>query len=98
MNELLAAAGIAGSKCEELLSCAHASDFVDLDAALSDVDAPENLVNAIATLPRISGGVEALDAASAALAAAASPMGACRELRALFESGAKSGLCRQPCG
>lgn len=51
MNELLAAAGIAGSKREELLSCVHASDFVDLDAALSDVDAPENLVNAIATLP-----------------------------------------------
>lgn len=92
MNELLAAAGIAGSKCEELLSCVHASDFVDLDAALSDVDAPENLVNAIATLPRISGGVEALDAASAALAAAGIADGGVSELRALFESAQKAGF------
>ena len=92
MNELLAAAGIAGSKREELLSCVHASDFVDLDAALSDVDASENLVNAIATLPRISGGVEALNAASAALAAAGIVDGGVSELRALFESAQKAGF------
>lgn len=92
MNELLAAAGIAGSKREELLSCVHASDFVDLDAALSDVDAPENLVSAIATLPRVSGGVEALNAASAALAAAGIADGGVSELRALFESAQKAGF------
>ena len=69
----------------------HASDFVDLDAALSDVDAPENLVNAIATLPRISGGVEALDAASAALAAAGIADGACRSAR-VVRVGAKAGF------
>ena len=91
MNELLAAASIAGSKREELLSCVHASDFVDLDAALSDVDAPENLVNAIATLPRVSGGVEALNAASAALAAGIAD-GGVSELRALFESAQKAGF------
>ena len=92
MNELLAAAGIAGSKREELLSCVHASDFVDLDAALSDVNAPENLVDAIATLPRISGGVEALNVASAALAAAGIADGGVSELRALFESAQKAGF------
>ena len=92
MNELLAAAGIAGSKREELLSCVHASDFVDLDAALSGVDAPENLVNAIATLPRVSGGVEALNAASAALSAAGIADGGVSELRALFEPAQKAGF------
>ena len=49
-------------------------------------------MSAIATLPRISGGVEALNAASAALAAAGIADGGVSELRALFGSAQKAGF------
>ncbi len=92
MNELLAAAGIEGVKRNEILSCVHASDFVDLDASLADVDASDALVSAIAALPRICGGAEALDAASSVLATAGIEDGGVSELRALFASAAQAGF------
>lgn len=92
MNELLCAAGIGGAEREAILSCVHASDFVDLDAELAGIDAKEELISAIGALPRICGGVEALDAAVCVLESAGIRDGGVSDLRALFERAESAGF------
>lgn len=69
-----------------VLAAVHANDFVDLDEAVAGSDEPEPVKRAIRQLPRVHGGIEALDRVDALLAQAGVGEGATAELRALFEA------------
>ena len=49
------------------LADVHANNFVDLDAHAAAADLPESMRRAICALPRVAGGVEALDRVDALL-------------------------------
>lgn len=80
--ELIARAGDEGF-AREALALVHANNFVDLDARLAASDLPEPVRRAISELPRLHGGVEALDRVDALMAAAGVAGSQTRELRAL---------------
>ena len=68
---------------ERALADVHANDFVDLDAHAAAADLPEPMRRAICALPRVAGGVEALDRVDALLEEAGVDDSATAELRAL---------------
>lgn len=68
---------------ERALADVHANDFVDLDAHAAAADLPESMRRAICALPRVAGGVEALDRVDALLEEAGVDDSATAELRAL---------------
>ena len=68
---------------ERALADVHANDFVDLDAHAAAADLPEPMRRAILRLPRVAGGVEALDRVDALLEEAGVDDSATAELRAL---------------
>ena len=69
----------------DALALVHANNFVDLDIRVSKSDAPEPLAAAICELPRVCGGMEALDRVDALLAQAGVDAQATSELRALAD-------------
>ncbi len=77
------------ARCEDralaadALALVHANDFIDLDDRVATSDAPEPVRAAIRELPRLAGGVDALDRADALLAEAGVAGNMTAELRAL---------------
>lgn len=92
MKALLDACVPSAQDKETILSCVHTSDFVDLDACLSDMALSDQAREAIAALPRIYGGEEALDAAAGLLEPFGIADGGINELRALFASARAQGF------
>lgn len=85
MKDLLEVAGIKEADKTEILKCVHASDFVDLDDKIATLELDEKLSYALSALPRICGGVEALDEAECLLKSVSVPIEGISELRALLE-------------
>ena len=71
---------------KKCLAAVHANDFIDLDALVEASDEPAEVKRAISQLPRVHGGVEALDRVDDLLAAAGIRTTATEELRALCRS------------
>ena len=71
------------------LAAVHANDFIDLDDIVAASDEPESVKHAISQLPRVRGGIEALDRVEELLSAAGVDASAAGELR---------DLCRELCG
>lgn len=71
LNLLLKAAGLNQTEREKVLACIHASDFVKLDELISSFALSDAVAQALSELPRINGGVEALDEVRALLSACA---------------------------
>ena len=67
----------------DALALVHANDFIDLDDRVAASDAPAPVRAAIRELPRLAGGVEALDRVDALLAEAGVAGNMTAELRAL---------------
>ena len=67
------------------LAAVHANDFIDLDALVAASDEPEEVKRAISQLPRLRGGIEALDRVDELLAAAGIGVSTTAELRTLYE-------------
>ena len=91
---MLDACGVDADRRELILSCVHASDFVDLDECLAECDVPRAAREALAALPRVCGGEEALDAAESLLlrCGVERDAGGVSELRALFSCAREAGF------
>jgi ATP phosphoribosyltransferase len=63
MNDLLEASGLDEAEKVEILAYVHASNFVDLDDKVASLKVGCRLREALSKLPRICGGLEALDEA-----------------------------------
>lgn len=75
----------------EALALVHANNFVDLDARVAQSTVPEPIKRAISELPRIHGGLEALDQVDALMEAAGIAESQTEELRALVQRLDKQG-------
>ena len=79
-----------GALASEALHLVHANDFVDLDDAVNASGEPAAMKRAICELPRVHGGLEALDRVDELLRAAGVDEGAASaatsELRALYQA------------
>ena len=79
------------SRCDKdlakrCLAAVHANDFIDLDALVAASAEPVEVKRAISQLPRVHGGVEALDRVDELLASAGVHTVATGELRSLYRS------------
>lgn len=94
MQELLTACVPDEESREAVLSCVHLSDFVDLDERLAalPLSISKEARMALAALPRVFGGEEALDEAAAILAPFGIEDGGIEELRALFAMARERGF------
>lgn len=84
MNLLLQAAALDQTQCAEVLACIHASDFVKLDELLASFHLRPEMAQALSELPRINGGVEALDEVRALLGKCAIETSSVDQLEKLF--------------
>ena len=73
-----------GALAREALQLVHANDFVDLDDLVAASAEPAAVKRAICELPRVHGGLEALDRVDELLQAAGVEEAATAELRALY--------------
>ena len=92
LKELLNACVPDASDRRAVLSLVHASDFVGLDECVAGLSIPRQAREAIRTLPRIWGGVDALDQAAALLEPYVVGDGGIDELRALFDAARAAGF------
>ena len=92
LKELLDACVSDASDRRAVLNLVHASDFVGLDECVAELSIPRQARDAIRALPRIWGGVEALDQAATLLEPYVVGDGGIDELRALFDAAYDAGF------
>ena len=86
MNDLLEASGLNETEKAEVLAYVHASNFVDLDVKVASLKVGSKLREALSRLPRICGGLEALDEAESLLDTAGVTTKGIAKLRVLMKS------------
>lgn len=92
MKQLLDACGVSSKDRLSILESVHASDFVNLYCRLQDMNLAEEARQALAALPRICGGEEALDEAVAILAPFGIQDDGIANLRAMFARAREAGF------